>query len=104
MFADYFVRRANGRIDNLVPRVFFWSAGECQKRLWRIRKKIAFLIGCSVTACIVLLQYPRVYPTVSPGDQPLVKEPGYEIGETIVQFGIHQDRWIKKTKDVFIQG
>ena len=42
---------------NLVPRVL-WLFGQWvgARRDWRIRKKIIFLIGCSVTACIVLPQ------------------------------------------------
>ena len=34
----------------------FWSAGGRQERHWRIRQKLHFLIGCSITACIVLPQ------------------------------------------------
>ena len=54
-----------------------WAAIGRQKRPWRIRKKIIFLIGCAV----IKFQFPRV----SPSDQPLAKEPedsGYEIADT----------------------
>ena len=45
-------------------------------------KKTIFLIGCPVTACIVLPQK-SCGTAVSPGDHPLTKKPedcGYEIG------------------------
>ena len=65
----------------------FWPAGERQERRWGIRKKIIFLIGCSVAASIVLPQKSCgkkfQYPRVSPGDHPLTKKSeysGYEIG------------------------
>ena len=58
------------------------------RRDWRIRKNLNFFIGCSVTACIVLPQKSCgnkiPVPQISPGDQPLAKEPedsGYEIGK-----------------------
>ena len=37
-----------------------WSAGGYQERLWRIKKKLNFLIGCPVTVCIVL--HPQSLP------------------------------------------
>ena len=73
-----------------------WPAVGRQERLWRIRKKLNFLIGCSVYApsrlplfyrrnpAVIKFQYPRV----SPGAHPLTKRPedsGYEIGKKEVR-------------------
>ena len=67
------------------PQVL-WQAVGRRERHSRIRKKLIFLIGCPVTACVVLLQKfcgnKILVPIVSPGDQPLAKDPedsGYKI-------------------------
>ena len=56
-----------------------WSPGETLGK--SKKKKMTFLIGCSVTPCIVL-------PQKSPGDQPLAKEPedsAYENGLSLAR-------------------
>ena len=59
----------------------FWSAGGRQERHWRIREKLHFLIGCPVTACIVLPQkscgnkLKFQFSRVSQADHPLTKKP-----------------------------
>ena len=48
--------RANEHVISYPDSSGFWSAGGRQERLKRIRKKLISLIGCSVTACVVLPQ------------------------------------------------